>query len=162
MKIIPVEIIHSVQNQLDRMKPEYSQQEIQKVYSEQPNILEYIVAVTEELGDELSKHTFYLFSVIYLAVRNVHPKKIEKIGDKKIIKVHDDNIDMMERLEGAHEVFFDRFAETSILKQPGIFEFISRSLFEEISELSEVNDDDIGWMFLVLKSAVDVLDSHIQ
>ena len=65
MEIIPYEFIDTIQKQIDEMNPEDSQSEMKKVYLEQPNISEYIVAMNEDLDDELNKYNLYLFSVIY-------------------------------------------------------------------------------------------------
>ena len=162
MKIIPYEFIDSIQKQLDEMNPEDSQSEMKKVYLEQPIISEYIVAINEDLDDELNKYALYLFSIIYLAIKNFYPKKLQIVTDEIIIKSHENNIDLLRKLENSHEVFINRIAETNLKKQPGIYKFISQSIFEELQEISEITEDEEGWIFLILKSAIDALNENIK
>ena len=162
MKIIPYEFIESIQIQMDEMAPEDSQNEMKKVYLEQPNISEYIVTINQDLDDELNKYTLYLFSVIYLAIKNFYKKTLQIISDENIIKSHENNIDLLESLEKSHEVFINRIAETIFRKQPGIYEFVSKSIFKELREVSEITEDEEGWIFLVIKSTIDALDENIK
>jgi hypothetical protein len=159
MKIIPYELIESVQEQIDELKPEDSQAKINEVYLDQPNLCEYIVAVCQDLDDELNMYTLYLFSILYLAIKNFYNNKIRIIPDEIIIKSHEKNIDLLESLETSNEVFINRIAETNLMKQPGIYEFITKSIFDEIEEISE---DEQGWIFLVLKSAIDALNEKVN
>ena len=162
MEIIPYEFIDTIQKQIDEMNLEDSQSEMKNVYLEKPNISEYIVAMNEDLDDELNKYSLYLFSVIYIAIKNFYQKKLQIVTDEIIIKCHENNIDLLKKLENSHEAFINRIAETNLKRQPGIYRFISQSIFEELQEMSEITEDEEGWIFLILKSAIDALDENIK
>lgn len=68
----------------------------------------------------------------------------------------------MDKLETSHEVFITRIAETNMNRQPGIYRFITESIFEELEEMfEEVTEEEEGWIFLVLKTTIDVLNEKI-
>lgn len=162
MKIIPYEYIESIQIQLDEMPMVDSQNQMKEVYINQPNLSEYLVSVNEDLSNDLNLYVLYLFSVIYLAIKNLYQKELKVITDDMIIKSHEKNIDLLESLESSHEVFIIRIAETNFNKQPGIYQFITGSLFEELPEISEITEDEQGLIFLVLKSTIDALNENIK
>ena len=162
MEILPYEFIESIQKQVDEMTPEDSQNMMNEVYLDQPNLSNYIVAINQDLDDELNKYTLYLFSIIYLAIKSFSQKKLQVISDEIIIKSHENNVDLLESLETSHEVFINRIAETNLKKQPGIYKFITESIFEELREISDITEDEEGWIFLVLKSTIDALNEKVN
>ena len=162
MEILPYEFIESIQKQVDEMTPEDSQNMMNEVYLDQPNLSNYIVAINQDLDDELNKYTLYLFSIIYLAIKSFSQKKLQVISDEIIIKSHENNVDLLESLETSHEVFINRIAETHLKKQPGIYKFITESILEELREMSNITEDEEGWIFLVLKSTIDALNEKVN
>ena len=162
MEIIPYEFIESIQKQVDELTPEDSQNKMKEVYLDQPNLSEYIVTINQDLNDELNKYTLYLFSIIYLAIKSFYQNKIELISDEIIIKSYEKNIELLESLELSHEVFINRIAETNLKNQPGIYKFITESIFEELREISDISEDEEGWIFLALKSTIDALNEKVK
>ena len=73
-----------------------------------------------------------------------------------------ENIELLESLEISHELFINRTAETNLKNQPGIYKFITESIFEELREISDISDDEEGWIFLVLKSTIDALNKKVN
>ena len=161
MDIIPYEFIESLQQEIDEMVPMDSQNKMKEVYLDQPNLSQYIVDFNDDLDDELNKYTLYLFSIIYLAIKKFYRKTLPVISDKDIIKAHEHNVDLMDKLETSHEVFITRMAETNLNKQPGIYRFITESIFEELGEIFDVTEEEEGWIFLVLKSTIDILNDKV-
>jgi len=162
MKIIPYEYLESIQNQIDEMPAADSQDKMKEVYANQPNLSEYLVAVNQDLRDDLNQYTLYLFSIIYLAIKNYYQKELQVISDNIIIRSHEKNIDLLESLQSSHEVFITRMAETNFKNQPGIYQFITESIFEEMAEITEITEDEQGWIFLVLKSTIDALNENVN
>ena len=158
MKIVPYEFIKSIQNEVDDMHVADSQNLMQKIYLEQPNLTEYIVAVNRELDDELNKYVLYTFNTIYYAVERFYQKEFPVISDKTIIKCHEENEALLESLQTSLDIFITRLAEENYKEQPGIYKFITKTIFEDLREISDITEDEKGWIFLVLKSIVDALN----
>jgi len=66
----------------------------------------------------------------------------------------------VESLEGVHEKFLDRIARVQLSAQPYVMRYVVETLMEAPEEQDPVplSDEDIGFLFLLLKTAVDVLD----
>jgi hypothetical protein len=66
----------------------------------------------------------------------------------------------MERLEGAHERFLDRIASLQTSKQPHVVNYVVDSLIEEDEgkEAVRLTEEQKGFLYLLLKTVVDVLD----
>jgi len=70
----------------------------------------------------------------------------------------------MESLEGSHEKFLERVAEVQLSRQPHVMKYIVDTLIEAPEEEDPValTDDDIGYLFLLLKTVVDLLDKGTE
>lgn len=67
----------------------------------------------------------------------------------------------MERLEGAHEKFVDRIASLQTSRQPYVVKYVADALMEEDDEVEagvELTEEQKGFLYLLLKTVVDVLD----
>ncbi len=66
----------------------------------------------------------------------------------------------MERLEEAHEKFLDRIASVQTSRQPYVVKYVVDALMEEDGgeEAVALTDEQKGFLFLLLKTVIDVLD----
>ncbi len=66
----------------------------------------------------------------------------------------------MERLKGTHERFFERIARVQVSKQPYVMKYVVETLIEapEEEDPVELTEEDVGYLFLLLKTVVDLLD----
>ena len=86
--------------------------------------------------------------------------KIKKISSEEIIECYQNNEALMERLEGAHERFFVRIAYVLASKQPYVMKYVADAVAEEDEGKDAVTltNEQKGFLYLLLKSVVDVLD----
>jgi len=65
----------------------------------------------------------------------------------------------MESLEGAHDKFLERIAEVQLAGQPYVMKYVVEAIMEDSEEDPvELTEEDIGYLFLLLKTVVDLLD----
>jgi hypothetical protein len=65
----------------------------------------------------------------------------------------------MERLEGSHEKFLDRIAGLQTSRQPYLVSYVVDTLMEEDEgEDLELTEEQKGFLYLLLKTVIDVLD----
>jgi hypothetical protein len=66
-------------------------------------------------------------------------------------------------LEGVHEGLLGRIIRTQKPKQPHVMNYIIETLMEdpEESELDELTEEDKGFLFILLKTTMDVLDHKV-
>lgn len=101
-----------------------------------------------------------MFFVVYRIFEKGSKKKIRKISDTEIIKCYESNEKLMERMEGIHEKFMERIVKTQILAQPYVMKYVVDTLMEmpEEEDPVELTDEDIGYLFLLFKTVIDLLD----
>ena len=139
---------------------EQSYEEAQVVGKNQPEILAFIMEMTEDLDQEIKELAIYMFFVIHRMFQNAYGKKIGKVSSDEIIQSYEDNEKLMESLGGAHEKFFERIARVQMSSQPYVIRYIVETLFEADQEEDSVilGEEDMGYLFLLMKTVVDVLN----
>jgi hypothetical protein len=100
-----------------------------------------------------------MFLVVYRMFQKAHGK-IKKISSEEIIECYEHNEGLMERLEGAHEKFLDRIASIQTSRQPYVVNYVVDALMEEDEreEAVALTEEQKGFLFLLLKTVIDVLD----
>jgi hypothetical protein len=70
----------------------------------------------------------------------------------------------MERLEGTDEKFLDRIASVQTSRQPYVVQYVVDALMEEEEgeDAAALTDEQKGFLFLLFKTVIDVLDRSIQ
>lgn len=70
----------------------------------------------------------------------------------------------MESLEGTDEKFLERIAEIQISGQPYVMKYVLETLMEapEEEEPIALTEEDIGYLFLLFKTVVDLLDETLR
>ena len=133
--------------------------EMQKIGKNQPDLLAFLMALIEDMDPEVRELAIYIAFVVYRIFEGSQ-NKLKKITSKGIMDCYEYNEDLMGRLEGAHEKFIDRIARIQISKQPYVMKYVVDALIEESEEGDgvELTDEDKGFLFLLLKTVVDLLD----
>ncbi|MBI4682916.1 MAG: hypothetical protein HY757_07435 [Nitrospirae bacterium] len=139
---------------------EQAYEEAQMVGKSQPEILAFIMEMTEDLDQVIRELAVYMFFVINRMFQNGYGKKIGKISSDEIIACYEDNEKLLESLGGAHEKFFESIARVQMSSQPFIIRYIVETLFEADQEEDPIllGEEDMGYLFLLMKTVVDVLN----
>lgn len=159
MEPISEKIVEKTWQEVASFSPSQAGKEMEKMGKNQPEILAFLMALTENLEPEAGELAIYIGFVVYrifVGSRN----KVKKVTSKEIIDCYEYNQDLMERLEGAHEKFIDRIARVQLSKQPYVMKYVVDALMEESEDGDgvELTDEDKGFLFLLLKTVVDLLD----
>jgi len=159
MKIIPEEIVERTWQEVADFSPVRANTEMMKIGKNQPALLAFVTERSEETGQEVKELGVYLFFVVYRMFQKTQGK-IKRISSQEVIECHEHNESLMERLEGAHERFLDRAARIQISKQPFVMKYVIDALIEneEGADVTELTDEDKGFLFVLLKTVIDVLD----
>ncbi len=99
--------------------------------------------------------------VVYRMFQKSSTKKLRKISAEEIIECYESNEKLIERLEGTHEKFFERVARVEVSRQPYVMKYVVETLMEapeEEEDPVELTEEDVGYLFLLLKTVVDLLD----
>jgi hypothetical protein len=91
-------------------------------------------------------------------------KPIKQVSLETIVEYYETNETQIENLESTHERFIERIASVQILDQPYVMKYILEALFEDSQENEdiELTEEDTGYLYLLLKTVVDVLNKTID
>ncbi len=159
MKIIPEAIVGRTWQEFAGLSPDEANKEMMKINNKQPDLLAFVVESSKEMGREVSELAIYLFMVVYRMFQETHGK-IKRISSGEVIECYKQNEGLIEKLDGTHERFLDRIASLQTSKQPHVLKYVADALMEadEGEEAVTLTDEQKGFLFLLLKTVVDVLD----
>lgn len=134
-------------------------QEMLRLGKKQPNLLGFVTTYLDELRSDAKELGVYVFFVVYRIFEKAERGKLKRISAKRVSDSYDRNETLMMKLEGMHDRFFERVAEVEVSSQSHVMKYIVDTLMEfgEAPDEVVLTDDEIGTLFLVLKTAVDAL-----
>jgi hypothetical protein len=160
--MIPDELVQATWKEVARFQAARAHKEMARLGKRQADLLAFVVHGTEDLSAEAHELAIYLFFV----VTRVFEKsgKVARIHHTAILEQFQNNTDELERLSGAHEQFIESAAIDQISRQPYVMGYIVEALMERGDEPGSValTEDESGTLFIVLKTAVDVLDAALK
>ncbi len=158
MEPIPEEVVEKTWQEVAGFSPNRAKKEMMKVGNSQPDLLAFVMESSNEMGQEVRELSIYMFLVVYRMFQKAG--KIKKISSKEIIECYEHNEGLMERLEGADEKFLDRIASVQTSRQPYVVKYVVDALMEEDGGEDGISltEEQKGFLFLVLKTVIDVLD----
>jgi hypothetical protein len=130
-----------------------------KIDNIQPDLLAFVTESSQEMAREVRELAIYMFVVVYRMFQKTQGK-IKKISSEEIIECYKHNEGLMERLEGTDEKFLDRIASVQTSRQPYVVQYVVDALMEEDEgeDAVSLTDEQKGFLFLLLKTVIDVLD----
>ena len=164
MEPVSEELVEETWQEFAGFAPERAQKEMIKVSKNQPYLLAFMMEFTRDLDQEVRELAIYMFYVVCRMFQKSSKKKIKRISPEKVINCYEKNTHLIESLEGAHEKFFERVAGVQVAGQPHVMKYVVDTLIEAPEEEDPValTEDDIGYLFLLLKTVVDLLDETLR
>ena len=159
METLSEEFVEKTWQEVAGFSPDRATKEMHAMGKDQPDLLAFLLAYADDLQQEVKELAIYISFVVYKMFHN-SSGKIRRITSREIMARHDENILLLERLEGAHEKILERIAKVTVSKQPYVMKYVIEALMEDSGEDSvALNDDDIGLLFILLKTEIEVLDN---
>ena len=160
MEPIDERLVEQTWQEVAEYSPEHAAGEMKRISVEQPELLAFMVEFTQDLAPQSIDMGIYLFFVVYRIFEKGSLEKIGPVSADEIIACYETNADLMESLESAHYRFLERAAEVQLASQPYVIKYVIDAFFEvpEDEELDPLSDEDIGYLFLLLKTVIDVLN----
>ena len=159
MKPIPEEIVEKTWKEVAGFSPLRANKEMMNIGNNQPELLAFVTELTKEMDQEVKELGIYMFFVIYRMFQKAQGK-IKRISSEGITECYKHNESLMERLEEAHEKFLNRVASIQISRQPYAMKYVVDALMEEEEgeDALTLTEEQKGFLFLLLKTVIDVLD----
>jgi len=122
----------------------------------------FIIEFSQDLDQEAKELAMYMFFVVFRMFQKSSHKKIKRISPEKIIEYYEKNENFIQSLEGVHEKFFERIARVQLSEQPYVLKYVTETLMEVPYEEDPIllTEEDAGFVFILLKTVVDVLHKH--
>ena len=160
MESISEVVVEKTWKEFAAFPPEKVHKETHKISKHQPNLLAFMMEFTQELSQEVKELAIYMFYVLYRMFEKSSKKKIKMVSAEEIINCYEKNEHFIKSLEGVHDKFFERIAGVQLSGQPYVMKYVVETLMEAPEDDDPVNltEEDIGYLFLLLKTVVDLLD----
>jgi hypothetical protein len=146
--------------QVAEFTPDRANKEMIAMGKNQPDLLAFLMAYTDDLRQEVRELAIYIAFVVYKMFLD-SCSQIPRISSKEIMDRYDENTRLIESLEGAHEKFIDRIASVQVSKQPYVMKYVLEALIEDAEEDGiDLTEEDIGSLFILFKTEIEVLDKR--
>lgn len=164
MDIITEEVVEETWQETGGFSSKRAKKEMAKVGKRQPNLLAFVAEFIQDLNIEVQGLAFYMLFVIYRMFEKSTPQKIKKITEEEIILCHEQNEAFIESIKDTHNRFFERIARVQLSSQPFVMKYVTETLIEapEGQDPVPLTEDDTGYLFLIFKTVVDVLNGKTE
>lgn len=132
----------------------------ERLLREQPEVLAFVLAGTNKLAIEARAVAVVLCGVIYETFR-LAGRPARPLDPDAFVEALGRNRDMAQRVSAAHDRIAERYLRnTNVLRQPALVRYVSGVLLEPDERFPhEVSRRQLGPLFIILKSVIDVLDA---
>ena len=162
MDLLSEQLVEKTWKQVAEFTPARANKEMLTMGKNQPDLLAFMMAYTDDLQQEVKELAIYIAFVIYKMFLD-SSGKIPRISSKEILARYNENTRFMESLEGANEKFIDRIASVQVSKQPHVMKYVLEALMEDADEDGiNLSEEDIGLLFILFKTEIEVLDKRAQ
>ena len=124
-------------------------------------MLAYVLEATEELSAPVHALGVYVLMVIWQIFRRSTDRRIPRIKAGTIERALEKNEETLAKLEHPDAKFLERAATVQASVQPHVFRYMVEAIVEapdDADDPVEMTAHESGTLFLVLKTAIDVLD----
>jgi hypothetical protein len=163
MEPIPEELVEETWQEVSSFASGRMIKEMGLVSKSQPELLAFMMEFVQDLDQEVKELAVYMFYVIFRMFQKSSRKRIKEISTESIIECYEKNEDLIQSLEGIHQKFLDRIARIQLSSQPYVMKYVVETLIDAPEEEDPValTEEDTGFLFLLLKTVVDVLDKEM-
>ena len=163
MASIPREIVESTSARVGEMPPRDARRAMERAAGQQPALLAYVMAATQDERAPVHELAIYLYFVVLRIFEVGAGSRVPEIGMDAVESRAEANEDALERLETAHEGFVERAAEVATARQPFVLRYVVDALFapREDDPDAALDEEEAGFVFLILKTVIDLLDEAI-
>lgn len=160
MEAISEAMVEETWMEMVRLPPEEAQDQVQGVWKRQPELMQFLMELTEELSQGASELAFYLFFVVVRTFEKAYGEGVQEVMAEEILESFEANQDFMEKLARINEPFLEKLMEPAFLDQPYVLKYVVDALLEASQNEEdpiELSEQEFGYLFLLLKTVIDSL-----
>jgi hypothetical protein len=160
METLSEGFVEKTWQQIANFTPDRANKEMIAMGKNQPDLLAFLMAYTDDLQQEVKELAIYIAFVVYKMFLD-SGGKIPRISSREIMARHNETTRVVESLEGAHEKFIDRIANVQVSPQPYVMKYVLEALMEDAEDDGiDLTEEDIGLLFMLFKTEIEVLDKR--
>lgn len=159
--VISEETLDSACEEIGNLSDQEGRSEIERLSKNQPALLAYVMASSEDLSTEAQEIALYMFVVLHKSFEKQFGKRLQNAGMKRIEQISDANMQAMDELIG-HEEDIEEAAVNHSRNQPNLFRYVCEVLLEPEEDDVEMTEEDQGAITMIMKTVIDVLDSSVR
>ena len=157
MDQITSEIVEETWKRMAAMSWREAQKLAKLFVKQQPVVASYLLVVDSDvLNQDERQLLFYLGTVVW-QMMSQGKTPLPTVTEDDLFRAEDTNIKMVEYLQGETESGFRQVTETILNshQQPEVLRYVIEALMEEPEEGCIIRDENLGIMFLDLKTVID-------
>jgi len=154
------EVIEKTWQEVSNFTPARADKEMLAMGKNQPDLLAFLIAYTDDLEQGVKELAIYIAFVVYKMFLGSHGKT-PRISSREIMTRYNENTRFLESLEGTHENLIEKIANVEVSKQPYVMKYVLEALTEDAEEDGiRITEEDIGFLFILFKTEIEVLDKR--
>jgi hypothetical protein len=161
-RTVPEQVVEASWREIGGFSEEQARREIGRISRAQPALLAFVTSFSQDLGSDAQQLGVYMFVVIMRMFEKHFGKRLQNVGPKRIERIHDETVEMLDRLAKADERWIERAAVVEAGKQPWVWKYVTECLFEPDDEEMELSEDDQGALALIMRTVIDALDGSVR
>lgn len=160
MKCISAETVETTWQTIADMDPADAGQAMFDFSQVQPNLLGFVMALSEDLENDASELCTYMLYVVYQMFVNATSERIPTVTEQQIEAQYEATCKMLDAVHDAGDGAEVAEVTSQIENQPYVYQYVSEALLEEDpdNELN-ISDEEVGEIFMMMKCVIDVVDS---
>ena len=144
---------------------EYSDQqmvgEFDDFFRQQPAVCEFVVEVTQESGQKIQELSLFLTYMVFKAAAIDEPDPVGKVTPEAIEVAYRESESWIDRISQADTVELQPAIAASLQAdtEPFLLQYVISELNEPLEDGGELDDEQKGEIFFVLKTVISSLKS---
>ena len=161
-RMVPEQVVEAAYVEIGGLSEDEGRVLMQRLSRSQPALLAFVTTFSEDLSQDAAELAVYMFVVVVRTFELHFGKRLQNVGPKRIESLYEENMNQLDRLQGADERWLERTAIAQSEKQPWVWKFVLESLFEPDDPELDLSEEDQGSLALIMKTVIDALDSSVR
>jgi hypothetical protein len=160
MDTIPADVVEATWKEMAAGSVADARKWADRMTKEQPFVLAYLLAVGErDFNPDEAQLLFYLGTVVW-QIFDRSGQQLAKVSGDVLDRTEKNNAKMLEYLEGESETGFVEAVRGLLdgYNQVEVLRYVINALMEEPEEGCDIRGDNVGSMFVHLKTVIDCFD----
>jgi hypothetical protein len=161
-KIVPEQVVEAAWLEIGELSEDQARLQMKRLSRRQPALLTFVTTFSEELSKDGAELGIYMFVAIVHMFEMHFGKRLQNVGPKRIESIHEENMNMLDRLTDADDRWLERTALAQTEKQPWVWKYVVECLFEPDDEEPNLSEEDQGSLAIIMRTVIDALNTSVR